>query len=82
MELQNIKVLANADDIACICNTITQAKQAISAMKSWAIVNRMEVNQNNSGILRILSRTGCIGIIPNALNIPEVLSYQYLGIKI
>ena len=42
----------------------------------------MTINENKSGILRILKRKGKTGIISNSLNIPEVAEYKYLGITI
>jgi hypothetical protein len=42
----------------------------------------MEVNPNKSEILRILGRKGKVGKIENPMNIPEVKSYTYLGVKI
>ena len=41
----------------------------------------MSINSQKSGILRILSRKSKIKGIDNELNIPEVESYCYLGIK-
>ena len=40
------------------------------------------MNEKKSGILRILKRTGKIKNMENALNIPEVNSYKYLGVWI
>ena len=42
----------------------------------------MKINEKKSGILRILKRTGKIKNMENALNIPEVNSYKYLGVWI
>jgi hypothetical protein len=80
MEMSNIKTLTYADDIVCICMSITQAKQAINIMKEWAEIDQIEVNKKKSGILRILNRRGKVGTIPNSLNIPEVYIYQYLSV--
>ena len=42
----------------------------------------MEINSEKSGIMRILNRKGKSKGIKNKLDIPEVLSYPYLGIII
>ena len=42
----------------------------------------MYINPQKSGIMRILWRRGKFKVIENALNIPEVESYRYLGITI
>ena len=42
----------------------------------------MKINEQKSGILRILKKNGKIGKIENSLNIPEVESYKYLGVQI
>ena len=42
----------------------------------------MHINPQKSGIMRILWRRGKSKEIENALNIPEVESYRYLGVTI
>ena len=42
----------------------------------------MKINEQKPSILRILKRTGKIGIIPNKLNIPEINKYKFLGIML
>ena len=51
-------------------------------MKEWSNNNGISINSQKSGILRILSRKNKIKGIDNELNILEVESYCYLGIKI
>ena len=73
---------AYADDIVCVCPNIYQANTAIDIMKNWCSENKMRINKDKSGILRILKRSGKTGIINNSLDIPEVSSYKYLDITI
>ena len=42
----------------------------------------MKINENKSGILRILKRAGKAKVVENKLNIPEVTAYKYLGVQI
>ena len=81
-ETAKIESRAYADDIICIWSNLTQAKSAIFIMKNWCLQNRMKINKDKSGILRILKRKGKIRKIENCLDIPEVDSYKYLGITL
>ena len=81
-ELNNIKTRAYADDMVWIWENIDQAWHAIDIIRNWTQNNKMYVNPQKSGIMRILlKRRKCIGI-ENSLNIPEVESYWYLGVII
>ena len=71
-----------SDDIACIWPDMKQVKQAIRIMKDLCFKNEMRVNEDKSGILRILKQRGKIGEIENDLNIPEVNSYKFLGVQL
>ena len=75
-------VRAYADDIAWVCNSISQTRTAIEIMSKWAKQNKMTVNSNKSGIIRILLRKGGVKQISNWLKIPEVRCYKYLGVTI
>ena len=75
---EDIEVRAYADDIVWISSSIDQTKKAI-LMRDWWVANGMIINERKSGILRILKRAGKIKSIDNALNIPEVSTYKYLG---
>ena len=44
--------------------------------------NKIEINPNKSGILRILNHNGKLKEFKNDLNIPEVFDYLYLEINI
>ena len=68
--------------ISCICISIEQARKAIIIMKEWWETNKMKINETKSGILRILKKSVNISIIINAMNIPEVNSFKYLGVII
>ena len=68
--------------ISCICISIEQARKAIIIMKEWWETNKMKINETKSGLLRILLKSVNISIIINAMNIPEVNSYKYLGVII
>ena len=68
--------------ISCICILIEQARKAIIIMKEWWETNKMKINETKSGLLRILLKSVNISIIINAMNIPEVNSYKYLGVII
>ena len=81
-EQKEITTRAYADDIVWIWSSIIQAREAIDIMKIWWRENQMTINENKSGIQRILKRKGKTGIISNSLNIPEVAEYKYLGITI
>ena len=71
-QINGINARAYADDIVWIWNSIQQLSLSISIMKKWSYNNKMEINSEKSGIMRILSRkTKWKGII-NELNIPEV----------
>ena len=64
-ETAKIESRAYADDIICIWSNLTQAKSAILIMKNWSLQNRMKINKDKSGILRILKRKGKIRKIEN-----------------
>ena len=81
-EREKIQARAYADDIACICISIEQARKAIIIMKEWWETNKVKINETKSGLLGILKNSGKISIIINAMNIPEVNSYKYLGVII
>ena len=81
-KLQGIFSRAYADDVICICNSKEQLSQAISIMMEWSLKNEMEINKDKSGIMRVLLRKGKCHGIDNTLQIPEVDSYWYLGIRI
>ena len=78
---KQIETRAYADDIACIWESKEQTIEAIQIMKKWTETNQMKINPSKSGILRILNRRGKVKGIPNALDIPEVTSYRYLGVE-
>ena len=79
--INGIETRGYADDIVCIWNSIQQVNLSISIMKEWSNNNGMSINPRKSGILRILNRKSkCTGI-KNELNIPEVDSYCYLGVR-
>ena len=78
----NIQVLAYADDIVCWCENMNKVQESIEIMKNWCSLNRMKINATKSGIMRILLRKGKCSGITNNLNIPEVNSYNYLGITL
>ena len=42
----------------------------------------MEINAENSGIMRVLKRKGKWKGVKNVLNIPEIDCYKYLGVKL
>ena len=53
--------------------------------KSWITgekYKKMKINENKSGILRILKRAGKAKIVENKLNIPELTAYKYLEVQI
>ena len=81
-EISGIMVRAYADDIAWVCNSVSQTRTAIEIMSKWAKQNKMTVNSNKSGIIRILLRKGGVKQISNWLKIPEVRCYKYLGVTI
>ena len=81
-EINWIMVRGYADDIVCVWDSLTQTRTAIEIMKNWTETNKMAINPNKSGIMRILLRNGKKKWTPNWLNIPEVKSYWYLGITI
>ena len=80
--IQEIETRGYADDIVCIWKSKAQAIKAIEVMKKWTTENRMEVNPSKSGIMRVMRRKGKWFIINNVLDIPEVDSYKYLGIRL
>ena len=71
-----------ADDIACVWDSLTQARTPIEIIKNWTETNKMIINPNKSRIVRILLGNEKKKWTPNWLNIPEVKSYWYLGITI
>ena len=81
-EINGIMVRGYADDIACVWDSLTQTRTAIEIMKNWTESNKMTINPNKSGIMRILLKNGKKKWTPNWLNIPEVKSYWNLGITI
>ena len=81
-KINNIEARAYVDDIVWFCKSREQIDQSIWIMKEWSNNNGTSINSQKSGILRILSRKNKIKGIDNELNIPEVESYCYLGIKI
>ena len=82
LERWGIKTRAYADDTAWIWKNVQQWQEAIRIMKPWADENAMKINPTKSGILRILLKKSKIKKIQNELDIPEVESYCYLGIRI
>ena len=42
----------------------------------------MEINAENSGIMRVLKRKGKWKGVKNVQNIPEIDCYKYLGVKL
>ena len=52
-----IEVRTYADDIVWIWSSITQIQKAIIIMDQWWKQNEMKINEQKSGILRILKRT-------------------------
>ena len=80
--LEGIDTSAYANDIVWMWNSKEQTSRAILIMKNWWSQNEMKINEKKSGIFRILKRTGKIKNMENALNIPEVNSYKYLGVWI
>ena len=50
-------------------------------MKNSTETNQIKINPSKSGIFRILNRRGKVKDILNALDIPEVTSYKYLGVE-
>ena len=53
-EIKQITTRAYADDVVWICNNMTQLTEAIDIMRIWWWENEMIINENKSGILRIL----------------------------
>ena len=82
MQTNNIEWRAFADDVIWIWSNIDETKTAIQIMDNWWKINKMIINENKSGILRILKRAGKAKIVENKLNIPEVTAYKYLGVQI
>ena len=81
-ELNKIEARAYADDVAWIWESIDQTRLAIDIMKQWSTNNKMIVNPQKSGIMRILNRRGKCNKIQNSLDIPEVDTYWYLGVTL
>ena len=77
-----IEARGYADDIVWIWESKAQAVRAIKVMKKWTEINRMEINAEKSGIMRVLKRKGKWKGVKNVLNIPEVDCYKYLGVKL
>ena len=61
---------------------MTQLTEAIDIMRIWWWENEMIINENKSGIQRILKRSETTGIIKNSLNILELKIYKCLGVVI
>ena len=51
-------------------------------MTEWLEANKMKINPSKSGILRIKNKQQKVKEIPNALDMPEVTSYRYLGVEV
>ena len=81
-ENEKIEVRTYADDVACIWDSIDQAKKAINIMKEWWETSKMKVNYIKSGLLRILKRRGKNSLISNSLNILEINCNKYIGVII
>ena len=79
---ENILVLDYTDDIAWCWENMKQVHKAIKIMKTGETITRWKLNSEKSGIMRILNRKVKSKGIKNELEIPEVLSYPYLGIII
>ena len=60
-----------ADDIVWIWEFKAQAVRAIKVMKKWTKINRMEINAEKSGIMRVLKRKGKWKGVKNVLNISQ-----------
>ena len=56
--MQGIFSRAYADDVICICSTLDQVNTAMTIMKEWSQRNKMRINKDKSGIMRILLRKG------------------------
>ena len=82
MKQSGIKTLAYADDEVFRCSNTLQIHTSIQIMKEWWCNNRIKLNIEKSGILRILFKRGKCPGFPNILNIPEVSKYTYLRIQI
>ena len=81
-KIEGIFVRAYADDIVCIWNSQNKNIKAINIMREWQLRNSMKINPEKSGIMKVLLKKGKWKGIKNSLNIPEVDTYKYLGIKI
>ena len=82
LEFEKIKSWAYADDIAWVWESIDKTRQAIEIVNKWAFENKMIINPQKSGIMRVLLRRSKCKGISNSINIPEVDSYCYLGVNI
>ena len=82
MQTNNIEWRAFADDVIWIWSNIDETKTAIQIMDNWWKIKKMKINENKSGILRILKRAGKAKIVENKLNIPELTAYKYFEVQI
>lgn len=56
LEQNGFKALAFADDVVIYIEKITATQNAVKLVKKWMEENRLTINAQKSGLLRILSR--------------------------
>ena len=77
---------AFADDLACLCTNIREAKTVIRRIEKWGRSYKMTLKKEKSGIMFINSKnqklTKWESQTRSILKIPIINSYEYLGISI
>ena len=82
IEMEGFMIKAYADDVVIGLKHHRDLPKCIQILREWGEYNKIEINPNKSGILRILKHKGKLKEFKNDLNIPEVFDYLYLGINI
>jgi hypothetical protein len=75
-------VRGNADDIVVGIDNPNHQDKAIEIVDRWSRINKVNLNTNKSGVMRLLCRQGKISNVRNKLGINEVSSYKYLRITL
>ena len=76
-------ILAYADDIMVICDSVDQVRRVIQVIREWSGQNNMKLNKKKSGVVEFIGRRMRTSIrIDKISGFPVCKEYKYLGLKL
>ncbi|HRP37546.1 MAG TPA: reverse transcriptase domain-containing protein, partial [Candidatus Dojkabacteria bacterium] len=76
-------LLAYADDVLIICDSLESVRNAIEIIKDWSLKNNMKLNKKKSGIVEFVNRRSRLKLKDGTFQgFPICHEYCYLGLKL